>query len=315
MTQDGYIKRLPPDTFKTQHRGGKGVIGLTTKEEDCIDDLLTTMTHNDLLFFTTRGRVFQLKAYDVPLGSRTSKGNSIVNFLQLAQNEKVSAMLPLSAKDENIKFLFMATNSATVKKVPLEDFSNVRRSGLIAIKLKGDDRLEWVVPTTGKDEIVLVSNKGQSIRFKEQNVRDMGRSASGVRGMRLKAGDYLISMAKVDGKDEKNLQITVIAEQGFGKRASLSNYKVQNRGGSGIRTQKVTGKTGKVVKAFITNEKEAMNQDLMVISVKGQVIRLPLKDVPVLGRDTQGVRVMRFKLDKDIVASVTLLNSEVEEKA
>jgi len=310
LTKDDYIKRLPPETFKTQARGGKGVIGLTTKEEDMVEDLLSPMTHDDLLFFTTRGRVFQLKAYDVPVGSRTSKGNSIVNFLQLAPNEKVSAILPISQdKKDEIKFLFMATKKGVIKRVAIEDFKNVRRSGLIAIKLKQDDRLDWVSATSGKDQIILISSNGQAIRFEEKTVRAMGRSASGVRGIRLKNSDIVVSMRKINKAKEKDLQIAVISTEGFGKRTELKNYKVQNRGGSGIRTQKVTAKTGTVVKGFVVDNSDIANQDLMIISEKGQVIRLPFKSIPVLGRDTQGVRVMRFKAGGDKVASLTPLGN------
>lgn len=313
LTKDGYIKRMPPQTFKTQARGGKGVIGLTTKEEDVVDLLLSPETHDDLLFFTTKGRVFKLKAYDVPEGSRTAKGNSIVNFLQLESTEKVSAIISMS-KDVDDKFLFMATVAGTVKKVPLEDFKNVRRSGLIALKLKGDDRLEWVAATSGTDEIQLVSSKGQSIRFSEKDVRPMGRTASGVRGMKLRAEDYLVSMGKIHSKDGKGLQLAVITEKGYGKRSDLKHYKVQNRGGSGIRTQKVTEKTGKVVKAFIVNKDTVAEKDVVIISGKGQVIRLPFKSVPTLGRDTQGVRVMRLKVSSDVVASVTPVGIMKEKK-
>jgi DNA gyrase subunit A len=316
LTADGYIKRMPTDTFKTQHRGGKGVIGLTTKEEDSVEEMLSPMTHDDLFFFTTRGRVFQLKAYDVPVGTRTSKGNSIVNFLQLAPNEKVSAILAVPSKDENsdVKFIFMSTQKGVIKKVPIEDFKNVRRSGLIAIKLKDEDRLDWVCTTTGKNEIMLISSKGQGIRFKESDVRSMGRVASGVRGIRLKADDMVVSMRKIDSKKEKESQVAVISQEGFGKRSELNHYKVQNRGGGGIRTQKVTAKTGAVVKGFVVDSKEVETQDLLIISEQGQVIRLPFKSIPVLGRDTQGVRVMRFKQAGDKVASLTPVETAKEEE-
>jgi DNA gyrase subunit A len=316
LTRDGYIKRMPPDAFKAQARGGKGVIGLTTKEEDVVDTLMTTMTHNNLLFFTTRGRVFQLKAFEVPEGSRTAKGTAIVNFLSLAPNEKVSAIIPFDNKDDAYKYLFMTTTKGTVKKVAADDLKNVRRSGLIAIKLHEDDHLQWVEPTMGNDELQIISNRGQSIRFSEDDVRPMGRAASGVRGIRLKGNDEVVAMIKINAKEVKNLQSAVVTENGFGKRSELQYYKVQNRGGSGIRTQKVTSKTGAVVKGFIVHKNEAVNFDLMIISEKGQVIRLPFNSVPVLGRDTQGVRVMRFKLTGDKVASVTLVpreNSKAEE--
>ncbi len=185
MTKDGYIKRLPPETFKTQSRGGKGVVGLTTKEEDIVEQFFTTTTHSDILFFTTKGRVFQLKTYDIPKGSRTAKGQAIVNFLQLAPDEKISSALPLTDLAD-YKFLVMVTSRGNIKKVNISDFDNIRRSGLITIRLKKNDELEWVKPSAGKDEIILTTAQGQAIRFKESQVRPMGRAASGVRGIRLK---------------------------------------------------------------------------------------------------------------------------------
>lgn len=307
MTRDGYIKRVPPETFRVQGRGGKGVIGLTTKEEDMVEFLFTSMTHADILFFTTKGRVFQLKGYDIPVASRTAKGNAIVNFLQLSSEEKVTSILPLD-KISQSKYLFFATERGLVKKVELEAFANVRRSGLIAIKIKGDDKLIWAKPTSGKDEIQLLTANGQAIRFKESDVRDMGRNAAGVHGIRLKKDDALIGMGIINVLDKektKKYQIVSIMEQGFGKRTQLSLYKVQGRGGSGIRTAKVTAKTGKLVNAYIIQSDLMIDRDLIVISEKGQVIRLPFKAVPQLGRDTQGVRLMRLKEAADRVASVT----------
>jgi len=314
ITKDGYIKRLPLDTFKVQKRGGKGVIGLTTKEEDEVDELFTTMTHNNLLFFTNRGRVFQLKAYDAPMGSRTSKGQALVNFLQLGPDEKVTTVLPLVDVNK-IKSLMMATESGTVKKTPIEDFANVRRSGLIAIKLKNSDKLRWVKATDGNNEIMMMTSRGQSIRFAEKDVREMGRSASGVRGIRLKNGDIVISMDIIDPKKEKDLQVFCIAENGFGKRTELKNYKVQNRGGSGIRTLKVSAKTGKMVRGIIVSSDEAEIEDLLVISRAGQMIRMPFKSISILGRDTQGVRLMRFKEEKDSIASFSVVENNPEESA
>ncbi|MFH0988085.1 MAG: DNA gyrase subunit A [Parcubacteria group bacterium] len=306
VTQDGYIKRMSMDTFKSQHRGGKGVIGLTTKEEDIVDQFFTTLTHNDLLFFTSRGRVFQLKTYDVPEGSRTSKGQALVNFLQLGPEEKVTTILPF-ADMQNKKFLMMVTSQGVIKKTPIDDFSNVRRSGLIAIGLHDSDRLEWVGVTDGNQEVSLITKKGQSIRFKENDVRPMGRTAAGVRGMRLKNKDMIVGMGIVNPAEAKDLQILTIMENGFGKRSNLSFYKVQKRGGSGIRTAKVTAKTGDVVKGFVVNKATMAEQDVIVISKKGQVIRIPFASVNDLGRDTQGVRVMRFKEEKDTVASLSLV--------
>lgn len=311
-TRDGYVKRMPLDTFKVQKRGGKGVIGLSTKEEDVVDELFTTMTHNDLLFFTSRGRVFQLKTYDVPIGSRVAKGQALVNFLQLGPEEKVTAILAIDEKDP-IKFLMMVTAQGTVKKTPIEDFKNVRRSGLIAIKIHEGDRLEWVKATNGDNEIMLVANNGQAIRFKEKDVRGMGRTAGGVRGMRLKNKTAIVGMGVMDPKEVKNFQILTIAENGFGKRSELSHYKVQKRGGGGIRTLKVSTKTGKVVSGIVINKNELEKQDILVISKKGQVIRMPFKTISVLGRDTQGVRLMRFKESGDMVATFSPVFSEAGE--
>ncbi len=312
-TRDGYIKRIPPDTFKTQSRGGKGVIGLATKEEDVVDKMITTNTHDNILFFTSRGRVFQLRAYDIPIATRTSKGQALVNFLQLAPNEKVSAILSF-ADINQFKFLVMVTNKGTVKKTALEDFTNVRRSGLIALKLKSEDMLEWVQPSTGKDDIILTTAGGQAIRFKEANIRAMGRTASGVRGMRLRSKDSIIGMDVIQSELVKKgvLEMLVISENGLGKRTNIKEYKVQGRGGSGIKTMAVTTKTGRIISMDVINNSE--ERDLMIISVKGQVIRTPLKSVSTLGRATQGVRIMRFKEEGDKVASITLLqpNSELE---
>lgn len=305
MTRDGYIKRVAPDTFRVQGRGGKGVIGLTTKEEDMVEFMFSIMTHSDILFFTTTGRVFQLKGYDIPAASRTAKGNAIVNFLQLAPNEKVTSILPLEKVGDR-KYLFFCTEKGLVKKVDIHAFDNVRRSGLIAIKIKEDDKLIWAKPTTGKDEIMLVTSEGQAIRFKESDVRDMGRGAAGVFGVRLKKTDAVVGMGIIPNDKEKikKYEVLSIMGKGYGKRTALNLYKVQGRGGSGIRTAKVMEKTGKLVNAFIINTELMNDKDLIIISEQGQVIRLPYKSVPSSGRDTQGVRLMRFKEGDDKVASV-----------
>jgi len=308
ISKDGYIKRLAPDTFKTQARGGKGVAGVTTKEEDTVESLFATTTHKDLLFFTTRGRVFQLKAYEIPVASRTAKGQAVVNFLQLAPGEKVSSVLSL-AELESYKFLVMATRGGTIKKVALDQFENVRRSGLIAIKLKAEDVLEWIQPSTGKDEVVLTSSLGQAIRFKETNLRPMGRTAGGVRGIRLKRNSVVIGMDVINQTNAKGF-VFALSAYGTGKLTALKNYKVQGRGGAGVKTMKLTTKTGQLASSFVVdpgNLPEEVKGDLLIISGKGQVIRLPLKSVPTLGRDTQGVRLMRLKEEKDEVVSVTLM--------
>jgi DNA gyrase subunit A len=306
MTRDGYIKRTEPDTFKVQARGGKGIIGLTTKEEDSVLFMFTTLTHNDILFFTTKGRVFQLKAYEIPQASRIAKGTPIVNFLQLIGGEQISAILPLD-KLSTSKYLFFATEKGLVKKVELSAFSNVRRSGLIAIKIKEDDKLIWAKPTSGSDHIQLVTAQGQAIRFKETDVRDMGRNAAGVNGIRLHKNDRVIGMgiAKTDKDRVRKYQILTIMARGYGKRTDFSLYKVQGRGGSGIKTSKITDKTGELTNAFLLNEETMMDRDIIIISDNGQVIRVPFKSISVLGRDTQGVKIMRFKADDDRVAGVT----------
>ena len=306
MTRDGYIKRFPTDTFKVQGRGGKGVVGLSTKEEDMVEFMFTTMTHTDLLFFTTQGRVFQLKAYEIPQVSRTAKGQAIVNFLQLPSIEKVTAVLPLDRIAKS-KYLFFATEKGIVKKVKLEEFASVRRSGLIAIKIKQNDKLIWAKPTGGKDDILLVTAGGQSIRFNENDVRFMGRTAAGVTGIRLKGDDITVGMGVIrdDPEKAKKYNVLAVTEQGTGKRTPITEYRVQSRGGSGVKTAKISAKTGKLVNAFIVNKDTMGDKDLLIISQNGQVIRLPFKSVPQSSRDTQGVKLMRFKTGGDHIACVT----------
>ena len=305
ITKAGYIKRLPPDTFKSQKRGGKGVAGLTTKEEDVVEQMFATTSHKDLMFFTTRGRVFKLKAYDVPEASRTSKGQAIVNFLQLAPGERVSASFSMEDMADK-KFLIMVTSRGTMKKVELDQFENVRRSGLIAIKLNDSDALEWVWPTGGKDDVMLTSARGQAIRFSEKDIRAMGRNAAGVRGMRLKGEDRIVGMGVLPASAKKGqLQLLVVMQNGFGKRSDVDEYKQQGRGGSGIKTANTTKKTGPVVAAHVVDSDD--ERDVFVVTEAGQVLRSSLKSVSVLGRATQGVRVMRFKKPDDTVSSVALI--------
>ncbi len=307
ITRDGYIKRIPPETFKTQHRGGKGVAGITTKDEDVIDQVFTTSTHTDLLFFTSRGRAFKMKAYDVPESSRTAKGQALVNFLSLSPGESVTATLSMEDM-ESYKHLIMVTTKGTIKKTELSEFDNVRSNGLIAIKLKDNDNLLWVRPTTGKDEIVLVSEAGQAIRFGEKNVRPMGRTAGGVRGMKLKGSDSIVGMDVIEEGSAKKanlIHLLIVMRNGYGKRSDLTEYKVQGRGGSGIKTANITKKTGQIVAAFIVNAKD--DRDLLVVSEAGQVVRSTIGSISVLGRATQGVRIMRFKKENDTVATSTIV--------
>jgi len=305
-TRDGYIKRLPQDTFKQQSRGGKGVMGLTTKEEDVVDKIISTNTHDNILFFTTRGRVFQLSAYEIPQATRTAKGQALQNFLQLAPNEKVSVFLSVDNLG-SYESLVMVTSKGNIKKTKLEDFKNVRKSGLIALKLKENDMLEWVHPTTGNNDIMITTSLGQSIRFKEKDVRAMGRTASGVRAIKLKSTDEVVGMSILDNSlvKMKVLELLVVSENGMGKKTKINEYKVQGRGGSGIKTMAVTSKTGKIISSQVVNSTE--DKDIMIISVKGQVIRTSLKSISTLGRATQGVRIMRFKQEGDKVAAIAFV--------
>ncbi|EKD33540.1 MAG: hypothetical protein ACD_76C00006G0004 [uncultured bacterium] len=305
ITRDGYIKRLPPDTFRTQARGGKGVAGMTTKDEDAVENIISTTNHQNVMFLTSRGRVFRMKAYDVPETKRTAKGQALVNFLQLGPGEKVSAIL--TADDiSKYKYLVMVTSKGTIKKTDMTAFENIRSSGLIAISLRDGDDLEWVKPSTGTDDIFLVSSEGQSIRFNEKAIRSMGRTASGVRGIRLKGKNIIVGMDVVSKEAQKDsAQLLIIMDNGYGKRTVIDEYKVQGRGGSGIKTANVTAKTGKIISAHVVSGKD--ERDMLVISQAGQVIRTPLESIPVLGRATQGVRIMRFKKEKDTVASVALV--------
>ncbi len=303
ITQDGYIKRMDPNVYRVQKRGGKGVIGATTKEGDSIEQVTSVMTHDNLMFFSNSGKVFQTKAYEIPVSQRTAKGQAIVNFLQLSQDEKVTEMIAFN-KEDAYKFFFMTTENGTVKKVKIEDFENVRRSGLIAINLDKGDTLGWVKPTSGSDEIVITTAQGQAIHFKEADVRAMGRNAAGVRGIKLKKDDKVVGMDSVL-KNQKGNQLLIISENGFGKRTDLKFYKIQKRGGSGIKTSSVTTKTGKLVAAKVVNTDD-IEIDMLITSAQGQIIRIPLKSVSALGRATQGVRIMKPNAG-DKVSAMTVL--------
>ena len=309
LTEGGYIKRLSPSTYRSQSRGGKGVIGAETKKgEDIVKFLFTTQSHNNLLFFTNRGRVFQSKSYEIPEASRTARGHAIVNFLQLAPNETVKAILPISAEDYQKSasgYIVLTTKNGLIKKTKIEDFKNVRRSGLLAIKFKQDDELRWARLTSGKDEIISITAQGKAIHFQEKDVRSMGRTAAGVRAIRLGKNDEVIGMEIIKkSKAESENRLLIVSENGFGKTSKVNLFKIQRRGGSGLATAKVTPKTGKIVSSRLIGQEE--KEDLMIISQNGQVIRIPLKTIPSLGRSTQGVRIMRLK-ENDKVASVSLV--------
>jgi DNA gyrase subunit A len=304
LTEDGYIKRQGPDAFKRQKRGGKGIIGGSVKEGDTIDTVVGAMTHDNLLFFTDTGKVFQIKAYEIPLSSRTSKGHAIVNFLQISPEEKITSILTIS-KNSDTKYMVMQTVQGKIKKTPTKDFENVRRSGLIAINLQKGDMLKWVSTTCGKDDIILATSSGQSIRFKESQVRAMGRAASGVRAIRLKGNDIVVNMSIIS-KEFEVPELLIITENGYGKRTLLSRYKVQSRGGSGIKTASITPKTGKVISAHVIQKIDVEECDLLASSNKGQIIRVPIGGISVLGRATQGVRIMRLKSSEKIAATTIL---------
>lgn len=301
MTRGGYIKRMSPKLYRTQHRGGKGIIGLAVKDEDAVEYFLIASMHDRLLFFTDRGRVFSVKAYELPEASRTAKGQAIVNFLQIAPEEKITEIVPLQ-KTGDAKYLLMVTRKGIVKKTKIEDFAEVRRSGLIAVNLKKNDLLEWARATSGSDDVIIVTNRGQAIRFHERGIRPMGRTAAGVIGIRLKKDDEVVGTDIITEELGKG-RIMVLMENGYGKRASLAQYKKQGRGGSGVKTAKITSKTGSIVSAMIVQPDA---EDIIVISKQGQVIRTKIETISVLGRATQGVRIMKLSAG-DQVASVTMI--------
>lgn len=306
LTRGGYIKRMSPSVYRTQARGGKGVVGMTTKDEDEISQIIHVKTHDELYYFTDRGRVFRLPAYEVPQASRTAKGQAIINLLQLEQGENVTSMLDLA--NRNGDYLFMCTRSGTVKKTSVKDFDNVRKSGLIAIKLREGDLLDWVRPASEGDQVLIITHLGQCIRFKQSDVRPMGRASTGVRGIRLKKDDEVVGMEVV--RNPKESRLLVVMENGLSKTTEVEEYRFQGRGGGGVKTANVTQKTGKVVGARVLDND--MKGDLILISSNGQMIRLPLKQVPTSGRATQGVYVMRMK-PEDKIASLSLILDDGQE--
>ena len=304
LTNENYIKRTPMADYRRQNRGGKGKRGVTTKESDAVDQLITASTHDFLSFFTNKGRVFRLRAYDVPAASLQAKGVAVVNLLSLQPEEKVTSIVKYS-KDEATSsdgYLFMATTNGTIKKTLAKEYDNIRTNGLIAIKLDDGDELRWVRPTSGKDDIIMSTAFGQAIRFNEADVRPMGRSARGVRGLRLRPGDKVVGMDVVSS-DDKNQQLLVMSEKGYGKMTKVSNFPLHKRGGVGIKAAVVTAKTGNImtVRSLADDISE-----ILAISAGGQTICIALSDIPTLGRTTQGVRIMRLD-DGDSVASVGLI--------
>jgi DNA gyrase subunit A len=304
LTKGGYIKRTNPDEYRQQKRGGVGVVDLDTKEEDFITHLVYASSHNDILFFTDKGKAYQIKMYDIPEGKRATRGKSVMNFLSLSDGEKITSILPMpkNKKEADGLSLMMVTRNGTGKKSSAKHFHDVRRSGLIAITLETGDELISASFVSKSDSVVIATRDGQSIRFDESDVREMGRNATGVRVIKLGKDDAVIS-ADVVSKDAKNPALFVMGEHGYGKKTSLDEYKVQNRGGSGILTMNVTDKTGALMGArVVTDEIE----EIVAMSKKSQVIRVNLKEIPTLGRSTQGVRVMKLR-DGDSLASLICL--------
>jgi len=304
ITKGGYVKRNPIGTFRSQARGGKGVAGVAMKEEDTVADIFSANTHDSLMFFTNNGRVFQIKVYELPEGSRYSKGAAIVNIINLEQTEKVTSILSVPKKDKrSSEYLFMATNKGIVKKTATSEFEHIRKSGMIAIKLNSGDQLSWVKLTNGNDQIVMATKNGMSIKFPEKNVRSMGRPTAGVLGIRLKKDDHVITMDKVI----PNGELFIITEHGFGKKSKIQDWPLQSRAGLGVKTAEVTTKNGVVVDAKVLGKED---KHIIITSKNGQVIKLPVKDIPVLTRQTQGVILIRFSDESDVVAAASSIKKE-----
>lgn len=308
ITHLGYIKRLPADTYKSQKRGGKGVSALTTREEDFVTDLISTTTHSELLVFTNRGRVYKLNAFEVPEGKRTAKGTAIVNLIQMGPGEKVARIISFNPEDianEGYKYLIFATKNGIVKRTALSEFKNINKSGLNAINLKDDDELIGVKSTNGDEEVILVTDKAMCIRFSENDVRPMGRTATGVRGIRLSEGDKVVSMDLVG----EGQFLLVVGKNGYGKRTDIEEYRPQIRGGKGIKTYNISSKTGDIVGANLVNE----DDEIMMINSDGVLIRIRVDEISIYSRITSGVKLMRTDEEVDVVSVAKLKGEEIEE--
>ena len=300
LTHFGYIKRLPCDTYRSQKRGGKGVTALSTREEDFVEKLFITSTHHYILFFTNKGKVYRLKAYQIPEAGRQAKGTAIVNLLELDGDEKINAVIPIAEYREGL-YLIMATKNGVVKKTSLSEYDNIRKGGLMAVSLRENDELIDVRLSDGEKDIILVTREGMSIRFRESDVRPMGRVSQGVKGITLEEGDYVVGMAT----SREDSTLLVVTENGFGKRTELEEYKTQTRGGKGILTYRVTDKTGKVIGVKLVYETD----EIMLISSDGTLIRMKVSDISILGRATQGVTLMRTS-EGNAVVSVARIEAE-----
>ncbi len=302
LTQGGYIKRINPVIYKIQKRGGKGILGMKTLQDDVVEHFLLTQTHDSLLFFTDSGKVFRTMVYEIPEGTRVARGRGLLNFIEITPEDKILSLMTFGKEDVDlgIKNLAIVTKNGIIKKTALEEFKNVRRSGLLAIKLRKGDLLKKVVKTIGQNDIIIITKKGQSIKFNEKDIRPMGRSASGIRAIRLKKEDEVIGMDVIQRQKE---QLLVVTENGYGKKTDLEEYRLQGRGGSGIKTANITSKTGNLIFSQVLIGEE---EDLIVISRKGQVIRAKISSIPKLSRATQGVRIMRMG-EGDKVASAACI--------
>jgi len=304
LTQGGYIKRINPATYKLQKRGGKGILGMKTLQDDVVEHFLSAQTHDSLLFFTDSGKVFRTLVYEIPECTRVARGRGLLNFIEISPEEKVLSLMAIGKENiaQGVKNIVMITQNGIIKRTGLDEFKNVRRSGLIAINLRKDDLLKKVAKSFGQNNIIIVTKKGQSIRFKEQGIREMGRTASGVKGITLKKEDKVVGMDIIQEAEEKQY-LLVVMENGYGKRTDLKEYKLQGRGGSGVKTANITSKTGELVFSKVVTDQE---EDLIVISQKGQVIRAKISSIAKISRATQGVKIMRLE-QGDRVASATCI--------
>ncbi len=311
ITKTGYIKRVPKETYHVQKRGGVGVVGMSTKNEDEIDDMFSVETHDDLLFFTNKGRVFKTKVWDIAESTRQAKGQAIVNLINIVQGEIVQAVLPVSKQDD-IKFITLATKKGVIKKTSIDKFHNIRQTGLTAIKLDTDDQLMWAKATTGSDQIFLVTHNGKCIRFDEKDARPMGRHTRGVRGILLKESDVLASISVVPANIEKgNIRhLVVVTENGVGKRSDVYLYPLQKRGGVGVKVANLTAKTGLIAASQVITQKD---DTVILMSKKAVTINLPIKNIPTLNRNTKGVILMRLKSADDKVSTMTIIQKIEEE--
>ena len=304
ITKTGYIKRQNMSSFKLQHRGGKGVSGMTTKEDDIIEHILYSQTHDQILFFTNLGKVYQTKVYEINEGSRISRGQAIVNLLDMQSGESISSILVYNPKDKaSNKYILMATKKGVVKKTSIEQFKNIRKTGIVAIKIDKDDSLSWVRFTAGTDDVLLVTRNGKIICFGEAQIRSTGRSSMGVRGIKLTQDDKVVGMDAVK-KGDKTAAILILAENGLGKRTKVDEVRNQNRGGQGVKIANITAKTGKIV---FTNVLSPESKEIIITSEKGQVVKITTNSLPILSRNTQGVILMRFSKSGDRVATATCI--------